>query len=107
MLSNNYQSRLEKWRNEQSTEKVELSKIDIVYKVHKNANNIKLRGNLNKKNLSEKSKTVIMKKSNGRYTLLFGMADLIVLKLLNFDTHELIVTDLNRNEIEKELENYL
>lgn len=43
MLSNNYQLRLEKWRNDQLIEKVELSKIDIVYKVHKNATNIKLK----------------------------------------------------------------
>lgn len=106
MLSNNYQSRLEKWRNEQLTEKVELNKIDIVYKAHKNANSINLRGNLNKKILSEKCKTVVMKKSNGRYTLLFGMADLIVLKLLNLDTYELIVTNLNRNEVEKKLAEY-
>ncbi len=107
MLSKNYQQRLEKWRNNQPTEEVELNKIDIVYKVHKNAKSINLKGNLNKKILGHKSKAVVMKKSNGRYTLLFGMADLVVLKLLNLDTHKLIVTDLNRNEIEKELENYL
>jgi len=31
MLSKNYQQRLEKWRNNQPTEEVELNKIDIVY----------------------------------------------------------------------------
>lgn len=106
MLNSDYQKRLEKWRNEQVVEEVALDKIDIVYKVHKDANIINPRGKLSKKNLGEKPRIVVMKKNNGRYTLLFGMSDLGVLKLLNYKKTNIIVTNLNRNEVKKELEKY-
>lgn len=106
MLSGDFQSRLGRWRNEQSFEEVELDKIDIAYKIHKDANGIGLYGKLGKMKSNKQSGIVVMKKSNGRYTLLFGMSDLIVLKLLNYKEANVIVTDLNRNEVEKELIKY-
>lgn len=102
MKTKNYKKRLEEWRSKQEREEVDLSKIDIVYKIHKKAQYITLNEKLDKKRVDEKFKTVVMKKSNGRYTLLFGISDLVVLKLLNYEKANLIVTNLNRNEVEKE-----
>lgn len=107
---NKFVEELSKWRelNKEYLQVVDLNKIDLTYKVHQRAGTVNLKGKIEEMINDENfdyTKIIVNEYSNGRYKLLFGLSELIRLKLLNIEKADVIVTELHRNELQRLVRN--
>lgn len=105
MLNEISREKLDSWRSERKTRRIDLSKIIVSHPVHLQTETVNFNGKINKMSYSGKRQVpiVLRKISKNNYQLLFGLKQLITAKLLNLSYVDAVIVSCSR----KELINYL
>ena len=92
---------LNKWREKQEVKDVKLWKISVTHQEHLRTNEIDFKGNINSLSKYKDGRVVpiVVRKTKDGYQLLFGLKQLIIAKLMNYNRIKAVVVGCSRESL--------